>query len=475
MQPIADREFVARGEIRQGDVSVPVTIRGTYSEFEPKPVHCMVVLESDKMPEGFKVFDDSYRLVNLSGVAHDGDKIRISALTEVSTTFSGGRTHWEGDAELFLKGDLDEIDVAGGEIVFSAFIPPSPIALADVNYTKSYDGTIEMTLYDGDRAGIRWNTKLGMAELIDNYAYVDNKIGIDEALIRIRRCEITIRTKGIPKISLGTALEELPEILDESLWLVSFLGRKRIVWYAGEALFIPAKGSGKPFAHAIVHRQRLLGYEGRMGYGRSRHDLLISPKLLRKGLFQDLLTAYETSKYHDVVRKTIPYIMASYEQGYFEAHIGNAYLALETMIAGLGSVEGNESLLAKSDFKRLREKIKQTIEEDIKNPEIVESMKKKLSELNRPPVVEKLLTLLKMHDVAVARLWPAGTNIEQGLQEIFGRRNLYIHQGKLDDIDQSIYDFFRVRGLAELWILKLLGCPDDVIDQHALNNVIQIS
>jgi hypothetical protein len=475
MKQLVDHEFVARGEAFRGDVSSPITIRGIYSDFEPKPVQCIVMPEASVWPRGFNAFDE-VNPAQLKGKAHDGDGIWISGLSQVSSTHSGDQMHWKGIAETFLKGDLDEFDATDGEIICTAYIPPTPIAMADVSYTLSYDGTIVMDLHDGTREGVRWNTTRGLAELIDNYNYVDEKTGINKTVIRIQRCQIVIKFKSTGLVSLGDILRELPTILDETLWLVTFLCRKRIAWYAGKAVFIPGAGPTKNFKQAIIHRRSWLGYESQMGAGESQLDLLVPPKELRKELFQELITNYETSEHKEVIRRTIPHILMSYERGYLEAHIGNAYLALESLVAGL-SLDKDDTvaqLLQSAAFKRLTKKIKQTIHEEVKDPATAQGIIKKLGELNRPSFLDRLMKLIEKYDMAVATLWPSGVNIESELHDILKRRNIYIHQGRLDDIDRYLYDFVRLRNLVELWILKLLNCPDEVINLHALRNVIPI-
>ncbi len=302
------------------------------------------------------------------------------------------------------------------------------------------------------------------------------KNGINKTVIRIQRCQIVIRFKSIGLVSLGNILRELPTILDETLWLVTFLGRKRIAWYAGEAVFIPGGGPTQNFKQAVIHRRSWLGYESQIGSGELQLDLLIPPKELRRELFQKLITSYEASKYKEVIRRTIPHILVSYERGYLESHIGNAYLALESLVAGLSSERDDTvaQLMQSATFKQLTKKIKQTIHEEVKERATAQGIIKKLGELNCPSFLDRLIKLIKKYDVPVTLLWPSGSNIESELHDILLRRNIYIHQGRLADIDLSLYDFVRVRNLVELWILKLLNCPDGVINVHALSNLMPI-
>ena len=82
--------------------------------------------------------------------------------------------------------------------------------------------------------------------------------------------------------------------------------------------------------------------------------------------------------------------------------------------------------------------------------------------------------LLEKRRVDAAMLWPPGADIPSELRELLKRRHVYIHQGKLlsgADSAPYIFDFYRLQGLVELWILRLLGCPDTAINPRALFRV----
>jgi len=373
-----DHKFVARGEAVRGDVSAPITIQGTYSDFEHRPVQCIVMSDTSSWPDGFDAFNEENPCC-LKGKTHDGEEIWVSKLAQVSPSLNpkANQAHWKGVAETFIKGDLDEFDATGGEFICTAYIPPTPIAVSDARCTPSSDGTI--TMDDSPREGVRWNTKFGMAELIDNYDYVDDKVGFDTTLIRIQRCQIVIKFEGNGLISLRDILQELPKVLDETLWLVSFLSRKRIAWYAGDLMFRPNTGPTQDFKQAIILRQSWLGYESQVGAGKSWSDLLVHPKELRKGLFRELLTNYEKSVYKKVIRRTLPYILMSYERGYLEAHIGNVYSALESLMAGFRSETDNINphFLQPDTFNQLAVKIEQVIAEEVEDQEVAQGITKK--------------------------------------------------------------------------------------------------
>ena len=96
------------------------------------------------------------------------------------------------------------------------------------------------------------------------------------------------------------------------------------------------------------------------------------------------------------------------------------------------------------------------------------SIIKKIPELRRRAFLESLLALIEIFQINLGLLWPPDVDIEGQLAEILHRRNLLIHQGKMEVPSQYFYDFIRIQKLVELWILRLLDCPEEVINNHAL-------
>lgn len=160
----------------------------------------------------------------------------------------------------------------------------------------------------------------------------------------------------------------------------------------------------------------------------------------------------------------------SYEQGYFESHIANTYAALETIVAGLSS-NGDDDIsdsLTSKDFKQLTRKLKAVIKEEVEDEKIRERIVGKLGDLNRRPILDRLMALLDKYKVPLKKIWSSTTDIKAELGKIIRRRNLYIHQGRIDDFSQYYDDYSRLRILIELWILKLLECPEESINDVAL-------
>jgi len=71
------------------------------------------------------------------------------------------------------------------------------------------------------------------------------------------------------------------------------------------------------------------------------------------------------------------------------------------------------------------------------------------------------MILLDRYRVPVIKIWSSEVNVRTKLHEIINRRNLFIHQGKIDDYPQFYDDMACLRVLIGLWILKLIDCEED--------------
>jgi hypothetical protein len=466
------RDFVARGDAFRGNTSLPVTITGSYSIFGSDPVQCTVVPDAGKLPSRSSDLFDDQHTIQLRGKTGPEKEIWIPRFRVASTTYAGDPVSWKGTAEFFVEGNLDEFHASGGNIICSAFVPPTPIARSDCDYVRSYDGTI--ALEHGERQGIRWNTILGEAEFIDNYEYHDEKVGLDQALIRVQRCQVSIEIQPAGLVSLRSILSDLEDALDEGLWLSSFLSRRRIAWYGAKAIFFPGDDSEEGFREATARRRQWLGFESETQTDPSWIDLLVKKQDLMDGLFQQLLTNYGASPFHSIIRRAIINLLMSHERGYLEAQLGSIYAALEGLVDGLG--DGRVTyLLGRSRFDKLAKKLRECIRDEIEDNDIAEGVIKKSPELRRRAFLDRLLILLKKYKLDVTKLWPPGVDIPSELQELIKRRDIYIHRGKMDDLRLYLFDLNRLQNLVELWILKLLDCPDTAVNPHALGRLVPIN
>jgi hypothetical protein len=458
-------EFIADGEaLRETVHSVPAKIIGSYPALEPGPVKCRVIPTTRDLPPAFGDPSNILRPMQLRGRTHDGNDLWISGFRIES--MPGSQQFWDGNGDLLIKGDLRQFDPARGKTTCTAFIPPTPIG---VDLTR-YDGLLKIT--GEERLRIRWNSEMGMAELAYKPSVSQTgRIGLDQASVRIFRCQIIIEIEAGQLDSLAAILSRVEEALADSLWLLSLLSRRRLDWYEARAEFVPLEESGGSVGtshiSAIARRDPWLGYGSMLGAATSLSNVLIQPSALKEGLFQSLLSNYESSPHKDAIRQTIGLLLSTYEKGYFEAHLGAVYSALEGLVHRLGKESGIDFLLGSYRFKKLRKELERVIHVAVDDRNVAEGIVRKLPELQRRAYVDLVLQLLEIHEVNLGDWWAPWADVGAQLKEIMGRRNVYIHQGSIDGPYLYQFDLYRLQTLVELWVLKLLGCPDSAINAHA--------
>ncbi len=466
-----ERRFSGRGELSSGSRTVPVTLSAGYRLYEPDPVICKVFQAASA---GFafqsRDFAGKPTIGAMRGMTERGQSFWIPEFVFDEASPASGRSsnhEYEGVARFFASGDLETFDATGGVIVCQATIPSLHFAWTDdlADRPRVGNGTPE------PRA-IRWNTMLGEARLRSREdiamppegSFFPAQLGVHHAIVRVDKDEVRLEVRSAGSVALGAILRDLQGALDSALWLISLISHKRIVWYEAQAYFVP---EGLPLEPQHAQRsayarcQQWFGYESQLD-----NRFVLNPERLKGGLFEQLVAAFELSPAKEAIRQAITFLLASYEAGYFTAQLGSLYAALEGLTDRLGDEHGLINLLDKASFKRLSKKLRDTIRENIEDTSTQQEIIGKLGELQRRSIRERLMGLFQRHNVPVERLWPYGANIADELQQILRRRNEFIHQGKFVSRDDEayLYDFERLQWIIELWVLKLLGCPDEALD-----------
>jgi hypothetical protein len=268
---------------------------------------------SGKTEGGLDIWSPEFRLTKATrGLSHEPS--------------SGDPLSMEGATAFFVEGNLGNFNASKGKIVCVVSLTPTPLALlTDGYYLRYWDGTItRRNKTSKTRKGIRWKTRLGQAELIDNYEYIDERIGFNVASIQVQKCQITIRVGTRRRnVSLRMIISELEKTLEEPLLILSFLSRQSVSWYEAKAAFLSKDYATEVHRDAIARRQQNLLYDSEIDIKASRLNVPVEPQALQEGLFQTILDACIQSPLHTTIRQAIQYLLLSYERGgYFEAHLG---------------------------------------------------------------------------------------------------------------------------------------------------------
>lgn len=469
-----NRTVVIQGRLETPQSYFPVTVIADYTEHGTEPVKCKIIPDMSYLAHNVRSANFN-ELVTIYGTTDQGKEIFIPELrlTSYSSYAGHGHTHqnpkqisWEAEAHVFVEGKLGNFDSSGGSTLCTLYIPPLPLAQTRAHYVTHDDGQIKIENSEQKKA-IEWITPFGKGELTDTFHYLrDKKIGLDSTITQVRRNCIKLYIDHTKQTALEELLVSLQDYFDDLLWLVSFLSRKRIAWYEGTATFFPSTGD-VDFREAFIRRRAWLGYTD----AKTDNYPLINPEVLRDGLFGRLVGSYSSSPFRQIIHQTIVHLLLSYERVYIENQYTSVYTALEGLVFGLDEDKSIGRLIGKSPFHRLRKKIEDLLREEIKDEFLFDQVIKKLPELQRRSFVEQLLLQLKRHNIDLATIWPKSKNAVDDLQRIVSRRNIYLHQGRMEDLQEYSKDIYRIQYLLEAWILSLLQCSMDCISPLAQSDV----
>jgi hypothetical protein len=451
--------FFAEGDFHVGNETIPAKAICRLKHYSTDALN--ITLWSDHRETG-RLFDLSMGVPNLSWFEGRTEFDEHILLKGIRVKTIHGFRLFEGDVGCYLSGNIDITVNINDNIFIKAQISSSPTIDPEWIYTTRFDGTI--TSHESTpRIGIQWQYKDGIAKLLNNYEYFVDENLDKSALVRITTNSVFIEYKSKNEEGLSQILLDFQKSIYEDLLLLSFIGRKRVICYEADISF--KKGNTK---HQIFARYRTWQGFYNLPSDQSFLRSLITPNTLRSGIFSQLINSYRNSKYNKIINRTIPYLLTSYEDGYLETHLVNAYAALESMIAGLDEDDSSGFILDKSIFNSLAGKIKKVINTEISDKYIARNIINKIPELRRQGITERLINLLEKFNANTDLIWPSECNKTKELHEIIKRRNKLIHTGVIEDGSISYFDLSRIQKLTELWILKLIGCSDENIFKESL-------
>jgi hypothetical protein len=475
-------KFVAVGKALINDEWLPVTITGNRTKFGPEPVKCSVLLDLSLKESWLnKLTGLSTHLTQFQGQTVDGYHIWATDFEQEIVTAYSTMIKWEGTAKRFIESNTGDINVINGEVTYSIFLPPIPLTSVDPKHSSdaiSLEGNDEYEF-------ISWNTETDRARLIYSNLYLEETIGMDKAIVKVQKYEIKIQRNVSNASSIIDLFNNLDEKVNDAITLISFICRKYVEWYAAQVNYI-INTSCRDYnlAEAILYRLTSSAYRVNQLI---RHawdaDTLIRKEHLATDIFQKILKNYTKFKYKHMIHQTILYLLKSYEDNYLEIRLANLYSALETLVDGLSKENDIVNSLGNGDFKKLSRRLRQVIKDELEgDPLAAEDVIKKLSELQRRSFIDRWLELLRIYSVdsslnwllensfaSAPRTYETSNDILSLLSAVLKRRNNYIHQGILDN-EHCIADLRLIQTLIELWILKLLDCPDSTIEIEAFKS-----
>ncbi|MEM7119491.1 MAG: hypothetical protein AAF614_44170, partial [Chloroflexota bacterium] len=176
------------------------------------------------------------------------------------------------------------------------------------------------------------------------------------------------------------------------------------------------------------------------------------------------LKNYLESEHYKILRQVFVHLIASREERYITSQYTSVYTGFECLVNGLAEYHEDAQLLKNNEHKRIVRKLKPVIDSQITNEDVAQNVKDKLGELRRRAFKDKLKRLIGRYKLEINNLWPCHLDPLEELYALVNRRNIYLHQGFMENVRVYAQDRNRLQLLLELWILKLLDCPNQSIN-----------
>jgi hypothetical protein len=458
-------QFVLHGEALLDTFWLPVAIAGNRPKWGAGIIRCTLSAQPNKDAQqplaDWMKGDWLFRPIQLRGVISYRKDFWIPKFQLKSfSADASGILKWEGIATRLIEGELEKADEVSEKIRCSVFISRTPL-------------TEHMRYANSNYKEVSWNsTSSKMVLKTEMHDFTKEGRETQFHIFHTKASRDSIQITCQAPMSLRSFVENLDDLLDESLLLLSLLSRERVVWYTAEVDCRLAQ-PGQRSPHADLYRGDI-SVETEGISSAHKHSLRVNridEQAIAEGLFHKLFAEYQGSPFGHVIRRTIPHLLTSYKEGYLEGRLGSAYLALESLVDGLSEGAQISYLLNASQFKKLSKKLRMAIQEEVDDQNTALGIINKLTELRRRAFLDRLMILIREHDLLAwmqedhpyyLPRYHSLEDIQALLHDILKRRNIHIHQGKMEDEHHTDLPF--LQEIIELWILKLLGCPGTAIE-----------
>ena len=313
---------------------------------------------------------------------------------------------------------------------------------ANLPSTLSYDGAV---IYHKkhDREPTRITKDIGVLTLALHYDWEDNQqvAGI-KAVTRIESPRIIIDLSEVncdPTSFFNNAEEQL----DSLLTLLSFFSREHVSVTSIELLALIDRGYSYPSPRRSISGRNLRAAPRRMFLRNKFHGRD----------FAELLKHFEQSPIHDVMVRTMKFIVSSYEIDNLESAYFLAHSAVEAICKEFTKdIQGKKiDSLPKDDYdavKRIFTRFGEELDSKTKKRVVMDYL--------------RVLITLDRLDIDLTHMggwreegWEQGW--EKGVKQAFKQRNDLFHEGLVQNPNLLIQDLMRLCFIFELIALKLLG------------------
>jgi len=450
-------EVSAFGKITNQDgESCDVFINLKYYKYLPDQIECQVSSAQEEKLRFLKLFGAAKPRLEIYGFLESKQKVHIENIHGYS--LEGNIA--DLNIESFSLRYTERIPFDSGYAFIEVSIPEAPSIEVPICICLGYLGEIENKRKDED--AVCWENEFGEFAIADFYKYEKGRVGIGEAIYRIKVYQIRIKKKFDHSFFIEELIPEIERELEDILWLLSFINRRRIFWYEISIDIVPIDSAKEMIwiPKFIKRRKIFLPKETKW-----KDCLIAQPDLAKGGLYR-LLEEYKKSSMKAELRRAIIYTIASYERDTIEAQIQSIYLALEVLVNTLSENYNIHDIIPRVSFRALSKQLKETILRFLSNEKIEDNNKKSqliknISRLNKIPFADRSYSLIKELKIEVLDFLKEPDELRPKLEEIQTRRNRLIHKGEVKEIDKLYEDLVILRAISERMILKLLNWPLD--------------
>ena len=365
-----------------------------------------------------------------------------------------------------LTGSVDDIAIGDVELPsqpseqhLTVELSPTALARPEIsNLMRSYTGEITADEHWSQKESpMQWSSPLGTVTFVEHVEYEDVVVGRTKSTLQIPtpvlRLKLAAPDTSSRPLDLGRQLLREAEPL---FVIITFLSRRYVRWRRVE---VSSKTVGDDGSKGYYTSHLLNGVPVPERTG--PQEPLINVYTVPDDVLDHMVRALADTPYRKVLESSMQHVTAANQAPFVEAAFVSAFTALETLTNGINKIDKSHKILGSADFSRLRSTVKGAIATYLANradaDTILQRVEKKLPELNRPPVVDRVEELIVKHGVEWSDLWPQDTDLQDALQKLFKRRNDFIHSGQLISVTQADTDAKRTTILTERSIYALLN------------------
>lgn len=399
----------------------------------------------------------------IEGTTEIGEDIYITDFypNNSKSHYSSRKIELIGEIGVFIKGvSLNKPIKIGQKINLNLYLPFSAI---NSSATSIEAGLSQIKIEEAEKVYMTWKDGDYNYTFYNQYKVEksDEKEFITRAIKIQHKATLAISIFITKKLNYKEHLLEAILKVEKTFPLLGILGKRRLTWFEGTSVYIDKNVNEAD----LIKPYSLLSTKS--DYELSWLEIPVTKQWLKKGLFSKLLKNLDLHPKNAAIIQAIEYLLSSYEEGYLFSQLTAAYTAFETLVTELGELQNIGSTMNDNEYNQLEKQIKLSIKSQFQDKNKRSDIYTKISELKRKTIKAKFFTLFNEKEIPLTRFMFKHTDWKNNMGALIDRRNELIHAGKINS--DHIIDLNRLQLLLQLWILKLLNCPNEAINEHISN------